>query len=305
LINAGRVQNPGEVILRDCGIAVAGNLSKISYDGKESMLRHISAGSVIMFLIINGVTLAQPVTRTDELQVTSAEEQEAREVAIRFTIRFAETKDLTPIVRDLYFSDFVERYKKFKTKDLNAHPVDLYFAPGLDYNSRLLTEGDSKDWRRFYVAANNFLLFGFISALKNYSNDAADVKATDVYPSGVIRLLNKNPNLANMIVRKGGPMAVGSVEEMRAATATLEQAVTIMRERQKGKPPVIADKEELVRVIKGDEFFKPRLEVTDESIFGFPKGTRILFMKTPLGLQLMLAKDDSQLKIFWTEIIAD
>lgn len=253
--------------------------------------------------MINGVTLAQLVTRTDEPQVTKAEEQEARELAIQFTIRFGETRDLTPIVRDLYLSDFVERYKKYKAKELNAGHVDLYFAPGLDYNSRLLTDGDSKDWGRFYVAANNFLLFGFISALKTYSDETADVKATDMYPSGVIKLLNKNPNLSNMIVRKGRSKAIGSVEEMRAATATLEQAETIMRER--GKPLVIADKEELVRIIKEDEFFKPRLEVTDEGFFGFPKGTRILVTRTPLGLQLMLTRDDSQLKIFWTEIIAD
>lgn len=266
-------------------------------------MKHFRAGSIIGFLIINGLTLAQPGTY--EPQVTKAEEQEAQEVAIQFTIRFTETKDLTPIVRDFYFSDFVERYKKSKTKDLNANPVDLYFAPGLDYNSRLLTDGDCKDWERFYVAANNFLLFGFISALKNYSDDTQDIKVTEIYPSGVIGLLKQNPNLANMIVRKAGPKAVSSVEEMRAATATLEQAVTIMRERQKGKPAVIVDKDELVRAIKGDKFFKPRIKVTDDDTFGFPKGTRILFMKTPLGLQMMLARDDSQLKIFWTEIIVD
>ena len=54
-----------------------------------------------------------------------------------------------------------------------------------------------------------------------------------------------------------------------------------------------------------DEFIKPRVKVLDESFFGFAKGTRILFIKTPLGLQLMLARDGDRLKIFWTEIMAD
>jgi hypothetical protein len=54
-----------------------------------------------------------------------------------------------------------------------------------------------------------------------------------------------------------------------------------------------------------DDFFEPRVEVLDESFFNFPKGTRILFIKTPLGLELMLARDNDQLRIFWTEIIAE
>jgi len=32
---------------------------------------------------------------------------------------------------------------------------------------------------------------------------------------------------------------------------------------------------------------------------------RILFIKTALGLQLMLARENERLKIFWTEIIAE
>ena len=110
-------------------------------------MKHIAAGLIIVSLIINAVTPDQSVSGTDEPRATEAEVQEARELAIQFSIRFTETKDLTPLVSDLYFSDFVERYKKFKAKDLNADPIDLYFAPGLDYNSRLLTAGDSKDWR--------------------------------------------------------------------------------------------------------------------------------------------------------------
>jgi hypothetical protein len=261
-------------------------------------------GLTIASLIISSVPSGQSVTKHVQLQTTEAEEQEARDVVRQFTIGFSETRDLAPVVRNLYFGDFVEHYKKFRTEDLSTHPVDLYFAPGLDYNSRLLTEADSEDWRRFYVATNNFLLIGFMSALKNYSDDAPHIQIKEIYPSSVVKLLNKNPNLANMIVRKERLRALGSVEEMRAATATLEQAVAIMREKRKGQP-VIVDKDELVRLIKEDELFKPRLEVTDQNDFGFPKGTRLLFINTPLGLKLMLAREHGHLKIFWTEIMAD
>src|SRR5688572_12528528 len=128
---------------------------------------------------------------------------------------------------------------------------------------------------------------------------------SDLYPSEVIELLHKNSALANMIVRKGRSKPVGTVAEMRAATATLVQAVTMIRAKQQGRPPLITNKAELTLIMMNDDFFEPRLEVVDESVFSFPKGTRILFIKTPLGLQLMLARDTDRLRIFWTEIIAE
>lgn len=57
--------------------------------------------------------------------------------------------------------------------------------------------------------------------------------------------------------------------------------------------------------MREDKFFKPEVAVADEEYFGFPKGTRIIMVKTLLGLRLMLARDNNRLKIFWTEIIAD
>lgn len=268
------------------------------------MLKYVGAILILALFSISSFASTLAVAKTDKPQVMDIEVQEAQEIAIQFTLRFAQSKDIAPIVKDLYFSDFIERYIKSRAKnpDFNSAP-QLYFVPGLNYNSRLLTDARSEEWQRFYTTANNFLIFGFISGIKNYS-DNADIKVTDIYPPKVIKLLDKNPNLANMIVKKGRSKAISTVVEMRDATATLEQAVTIMREKQ-GKSPLKIDSQELVKLIKDDNFFKPHLEVIDEEFFDLPKGTRVLFIKTPLGLQLMLARDRNKLKIFWTEIIAD
>jgi hypothetical protein len=118
-------------------------------------------------------------------------------------------------------------------------------------------------------------------------------------------LLNKNPNLANTIVRKERSKPLSSIVEMRGATATLEQAVEVVRERWRGKSPFKVSHSEITQLIKADEFFKPVIEVADEQFFGFPKSTRIVYVKTPIGLQLLLAKDNGRYKIFWTEILAD
>jgi hypothetical protein len=107
-----------------------------------------------------------------------------------------------------------------------------------------------------------------------------------------------------MPVRKGPGKAVGTVAEMRAATATLSQAVTMIREQHKGGP-LITKKDELATVMMEDELFKPRVEVVDDGFFGFPGNPRVLFIRTPIGLQLMLARDAGRLRIFWTEILSD
>lgn len=267
-------------------------------------MKHLATCSIIVCLLLSGESPAQSIRRTEEHRATNAEEKEARDLATKFTIVFTETQDLTPIIKDFYFRDFVERYKGFKTKALNSKHDDLYFAPGLEYSSQLLTEANSKDWEGFYVATNNFLLLGFISGLKVYSNETRDIRVSDLYPSEVIELLHTNPTLANMIERKNPGKPVGTVGEMRAATATLSQAVAMIREKHKGGPPLITNRDELTRVIMHDEVFKPRVEVLDENFFGFPKNTRVLFINTPIGLQLMLARDADRLKIFWSEVIA-
>ena len=266
-------------------------------------MKHLVSSLIIICFLFTGESPAQSIQRTEKPRATDAEEKEARDLATKFTLVFSETQDLTPIIKDFYFRDFVERYKSFKTKALNTKQVDLYFAPGLEYNSQLLTAADSKDWEGFYVAANNFLILGFISGLKVYSNETRDIRVSDLYPSEVIELLHTNPTLANMILRKEPAKAVGTVGEMRAATATLSQAVAMIREKHKGG--LITNKDDLTEVIMHDEFFKPRLEVLDEDFFSFPKNTRILFINTPIGLQLMLARDADRLRIFWTEVIAN
>lgn len=277
------------------------------------MLKCLCMTLAVVLLAAGSAARAASPLRADEPEVTEAENREAREVVIKFTARFAETRDLTNAVNELYVSDFIERYKKSREKDadpsLSSKSSERYFAPGLDYDTRLLAEAGAEDWRRFYIAANNFLLVGLVAFMKQARDDgeAPDVKPTDMYPPSVIEMLDKNPNLSNFIVRKSRPRPVGTLEEMRSATVTLERALGVMRQAQPGKPFSADDKDwaEAMKLMREDKFFKPEVAVTDEEYFGFPKGTRILTVKTPLGLRLMLARDNNRLKIFWTEIIAD
>jgi hypothetical protein len=259
---------------------------------------------LIACMIGHGVFPVLAATHSDE-QLTEIEKQQAREVAIQFTTRFVETLDLNPLVKDLYRSDFIERFKKERSEDLADRSVDLYFVPGLDYNSRLLTAAGTDDWQRFYIAANNFLFFGFMSGIRNFSVNSKELKPSDLYPSSVINLLDSNSNLANMIKRKGNSRAVSSVEEMQKATAILEQAAAIMRKKLTGKASLNIETRELVRLMNEDELFRPQLEIVKDESFGFPKGTRFVFINTPLLFRLILVKSDGELKILSAEYVVD
>ena len=260
---------------------------------------------LIVSLISHGTRPVLAAIHHDE-QLTDNEKQQAREIATQFTSRFVETADLNLLVKDLYRSDFIERFKRGKSKELGGKSAThLYFVPGLDYNSSLLTDASDEDWRRFYIATNNFLFFGFVSGVKEYSRNSKDLKATDLYPPTVIKLLDSNPNLANMIERKGKSRAVGSVEEMRQATVTLEQAAAILRKKQNGKPLGSINARELARLMKEDELFRPRLEIVRDESFGFPQGTRFVFINTPFLFRLILVESDGDLKILSAEYVVD
>ena len=261
--------------------------------GVQSMLMRASFFLTISIVAVSVCSQAT-LGRVPPQEITKAEEQEARALAMQFIEQFAEAKDLTPVVEHLYVPDFIERFNKSKLKQPETS-LNLYFAPGLDYDESLLSQGTPDDWRQFYIAENNFLFLGIMYASKRISGTGQDISPTDIYPQQVINLLNQNPNLSNVIVRKGRGTPIKSIEQLHKATATLQQAATIMR----AKTPAKLDKKELLDALK-DKMFTPRLvSGGDETYFGGPKNARIIFMKTPVLFVLVFVKENDQLKILY------
>jgi len=264
---------------------------------------------IVIVLLFNINPVVSASATAQDAQLTPAEAQEAQKISESFTDRFLETGDLTPIVNDLYVNDFIERYKiqiRNALADEGGSQSSINFVPGLDYDPRLLAQASSEEWRRFYIASHNFLLFGLFSSLNKLSleklshnsENTGDIKSTDLYPPSVIELLDQNPNLANMIKKKGPSKAISTPEEMRNATATLEQAVAVMREQQAGKSLRTEKYQQWARLVKMTDVVKPHLEITDGD-FNFPKGTRVITIDTPFLVQLLLVKGDNGLRILW------
>ncbi len=239
---------------------------------------------------------------TNYQQLKDVDLQAAQQLAIDFTWDFVRTADLAPLIKEHFASDFIQRYAKGKLVDFGvAKSVSLYFVPGLDYDSRLLSEASPEDWLRFYTAANTFIFFGTMSGIKNARN-GANIDETQMYPATVIKLLNTDPILSNMIVRKGRSKSVDSVAAMRKTTAILEQAVSLMRQQTKGQALANIDKQELIKIIREDEFFRPTVETVDDDRFlGLAQGTQIVFINTPILFRLMLVKNNNRWEILWAE----
>ena len=239
---------------------------------------------------------------TNYQQLKDADSQAAQQLAIEFTRDFVRTADLAQLTKSHFAPDFIQRYRKGKLASSgDANSPHVYFVPGLEYNSRLLSEASTEDWLRFYSAANTFILFGTISAMKNY-RQGADLAATDMYPASVINLLDTSPNLSDLILRKGHSKPVDSVAAMQKATAILEQAISLMRQQQtKGQTLFNINEQELIKAIQEDEVFKPKVQTVADQFFGLPGGTQVVSITTPILFQLMLVKDSNTWKILWAE----
>ena len=275
-------------------------ISVVESGTREEILKIFWVALITAALFVDGLG-SNLKPNTNYQQLKDVDLQAAEQLAFEFTRGFVRTQDLAPLIKEHFAADFIQRYASGRLVDLGvAKSVQLYFVPGLDYDSRLLSEASPEDWLRFYTAANNFIACGTMSAIKN-SRNAGNIDATQLYPATVIDLLNTNPNLSGMIVRKGRPQPVDSVAAMQKTTATLEQAVSLMRQQTKGQAPLNINEQELLKAFREDEFFKPTVKTVDQQFFGLAQGTQIVFINTPILFRLMLVKNNNTWEILWAE----
>src|SRR5262249_10419590 len=140
---------------------------------------------------------------------------------------FTESKGLLPVVQGWYADDFIQRFNRYKIKNPDSS-LDLYFMPGLEYDKALLGQGTAEDWRQFYISANTFYLYGVVSA--SGKNDDQEISVKDLYPQSAIKVVNRNPNLSNVIERKGPGHPITTIDDLRNATRTFQEAIGIIRQ---------------------------------------------------------------------------
>lgn len=241
---------------------------------------------------------------------TEQEAHEARELALVFTERLLKTRDLSSIVRELYVADFMRRQLEESKKSRGGAAPDDFMLdgiPALSFKRALLAHPQNEYWTRLYVAAHTFLHFGMLSAFSEGGPpDVSEQGVRAMYPPEAVRLLAANPTLANFLVKRGDYVDVGTLEELRAVTETLEEAVRLTRAHlDKSLPLELAKLEAALAELRRNPQALPVEPFPVEGSFmDFPAGTRFTSALTPIGLNLVAARHDGKLKIVMSHLSA-
>jgi hypothetical protein len=274
-------------------------------------------GYLALLLIVSGlprnVFPTVGAQRNEQAALTEEEQREAVQVSVAFTKRLSQTTDMRVVMDELFLPDSVERYLATeKSKASRAKLSYVFFSSGIFVDVSLLNKPALEDWRRFYIATNNFMFLGLIHAIRRNA-DFEVLKPTDMYPREVIELLDHDPMLGNLIQKKSSIRNFKSFEEMQSATASLEQAAALIRKAlpgftdlEKAVVQMAMNQASVKRPMKEEdlekaraELIKPRLEVSDGEFLGFPPGTRLIWVPTLSFHQLVLVRVDGKLRVVW------
>jgi hypothetical protein len=281
-------------------------------------LHVIKGGNMIQYVLcaLTAMLTFQPALQTmvtlpqSRYEVTREESKRAQQVADLFVKRMIEAGDLAPVIDELFVADFIQRYIKQRkniSQESNA-PSEIFFAPGLWYKPELLNQATEDDWRRFYIATFNFLSQVFIVGTNRTANDLLNGRQPDVrelesiIPPKTSGFFDAHPILKNFIKMKNKQAPIGALEEMRSATATLEQGLRLLREELgSGQLKPSNEAKKVFEMLIHPDIFEPVLEVSEKEFYGYPPGTRALLIQPPLMFGLTLVDVNGKYKIVWAE----
>ncbi len=260
---------------------------------------------------VRAQTAAEPL-------LTKREKRDAQRLSVMFTRRLGETRDLRIVMDELFVPDVANHYiaeEKQKASRFGASEITLW--SGIFVDNSLLEEAPPEVWLRLYITATNLMLFGLIYASRHHTSE--ELEAKDLYPKAVIELLDTNPLTRNLIESKTDLRTLKSAAEMRSVAATLEQAINIMR---KSLPTRIDVEKTILQMVMRSSagghrltpkelriaranLMKPRLEISDSEDFGFPRGSRMIWISSFAMLDLLMVRVGGKLRIVWAQPIAD
>jgi hypothetical protein len=300
--------------------------------GKEdAMTRRALRIATIIVIIQSLLFFPAPVSHAQD-GPTQAELVLAQETADLFMKRLDETGDFATVIDEMYAEDFIERYLEQQIResdglDLNSSST-IEFSLGLEYKRSLLKQAAIEDWKRLYIAVNNFTYHLMVSGL-NYNADdmlndreVDDETAVKWVPSKVIALLNNHPILKGYFglddrkpvesepaevaqsaasAEKSEPKSIETPEEMQDVAETLQEAVRLLLEEQGDHSRRLTEAAksalEVNRLRLKDEGMEPGITVLERKYMGLPVGTRLLFVPTPFMFCLDIAEVDGKPKI--------
>ncbi|MBC7911033.1 MAG: hypothetical protein H7Y30_11065 [Pyrinomonadaceae bacterium] len=156
-------------------------------------------------LVMQDATSPPPA---EEEQLTPEEELEARALAEEFIARFEKTQDVTPLLADMYVSDFVERLR-----DDDEIEQLIPFS----VKREVAAQASSEEIRRLYAASINGIYLGmrlYLAADKKRKQERAqrgetvdpdsgeELTVAEILPPGLIQLMRSDPKLAAILEKE-------------------------------------------------------------------------------------------------------
>ena len=301
--------------------------------------RAVTAFLLIIVITVAGVGGIPAVgddspVETSETKLTPDEELEARSVAEQFARRIEDSDDLVSIVDDLYVKDFAER--------LGRDPADRFLVP-VDWELASQVKGNELSRYHIAALRFNYLfeMLGGVwlyTHLPNKNLKPEDIEKEltpeAIFPPRVIALFKDDPAFAELLFEESkqnedvenpsetndgsaeqavndnskkkaedNDLTIKSIERLRSLVATLEQAVTIMREHLRSLPVPQTLQHMMDSVRRPDE--ETDLDLEPKNLrattlagkhLGAPKGTRLICVHV-LIYHLDMIRVDGQLKI--------
>jgi hypothetical protein len=224
--------------------------------------------------------------------ITPPETRQVNEIARRFSERFRQTKDIAPITRELFVSDFVER--SIKTE----YSLWLFLDPKF---ARTLPK---QDLQETYALLSNWM---YLSSLYVYSRhpstSGAEIADSELLPIEVSKLIRQNKGVfadskIEVFEEDGKEWVVDSELELRSMKSTLTTALPLLRKaaikRRAGMTR--AWKETMSDFGTRFKYYDPWVIECRGDCHGFPEGTMLFVVNAEL-FQLNVVKIGKRMRI--------
>jgi hypothetical protein len=238
---------------------------------------------LILILAIGATPSRVQINKPSKEQITQEEIKQAQEMSKQFIQRFQETRDLTPIVEEMFTSNFKKSIKQ-----------DSSWSDMVGQASSLPEHLNAKQRLRFFIVSFNFEYLMRLYLAGRVSLDAPYASQSDEILPAKIAQFFKNKAPADE-ERK-------SASQVGKYLAFLEQAMILIQEEVRQNPPEIT--EQFKKNLSAFEAHlnqypqeKPSVRVFEEERYGLSAGTRHIRMVIPFHVGLVMVKEGNALKI--------
>ena len=199
-------------------------------------------------------------------------------LADQFLKQAGDSRDLQPVVKNLFASDFLDRY----VADRSNNPL-TNLAP--DAAARLSHE----DLERFFALTNNLYSLEAANPVASASLESLLSAASVLLPDDVAALLKSS-------LTGAAAHPIANADQLRSLLGPLGDAVSALALQMPAGlvPPTPAGG--TAAPPRSDDLMKPWAVKCDEACFGYPAGTELTAINVPL-YQLLMVKDRGQMKI--------